>query len=121
MGIIMEYAIDKQTGRLIIYIDGSDRIRKRTVKLQKAFKSDRWKPESDVMIFISGSYSPPGLQEIDDLLKVYEKNRVRKVAIISADILAEATAGTARRIAGLYRIPLKHFTDLQEMFDWINE
>ena len=49
----------------------------------------------------------------------YEKEG--KVAIMTTDVLAEATADSARRIAELYHIPLKHFDSLQEMFDWINE
>jgi hypothetical protein len=73
------------------------------------------------MVFISDFYSPPTLQEIADLIKVYEKHKVRKVAIMTTDVLAGATADTAKRIAKLYRIPLKHFSDLQEMFDWISE
>ena len=117
----MQHAFDKQTARLIIHIDGSDSLRKRAAQYQQAFESDRWKPGSDVMIFISDFYSPPQLQELDDLYRVFEKHRVRKVAIMTRDVLAEATADTARRIAELYRIPLKHFANLQEMLDWINE
>lgn len=117
----MDFAFDKQTGRLVVYVDGSDRIRQRTAKLEEAFKSDRWEPGSDVMFFISDFYSPPALQEIDDLIRVYKKHRVRKVAIMTTDVLAEATADSAKRIAELYSIPLKHFSNLQEMFDWINE
>ena len=117
----MDYAFDKQTGRLIMYIDGSDGIKQRTVKLQKAFESYRWNPGSDVMTFISDFYSPPALHEIDDLFKVYEKHGVRKVAIMTTDVLAAATADTAKRIAKLYSIPVKHFGNLQEMLDWINE
>ncbi|MEJ2447788.1 MAG: hypothetical protein P8Y37_07580 [Anaerolineales bacterium] len=117
----MQYAFDKQTARLIIYIDGSDSLSKRTVQYQNAFESDRWRPGSDVMIFISDFYSPPQLQELDDLYRIFEKHRVRKVAIMSKDVLAEATADTAKRIAGLYHIPLKHFSNLQAMLDWINE
>jgi hypothetical protein len=121
MGGIMQYAFDKQTARLIIHIDGSDSLKKRAAQYQKAFESHRWKPGSDVMIFISDFYSPPQLQELDDLYRVFEKHRVRRVAIMTRDVLAEATADTARRIAELYRIPLKHFANLQEMLDWINE
>ena len=117
----MDYAFDKQTGRLIIYIDGSGSLRKRTTQYKKAFESNRWQPGSDVMIFISDYYSPPHLQELDDLYRVFEKHGVRKVAIMSTDVLAEATADTARRIAELYDIPLKHFENLQEMLDWIDE
>ena len=117
----MDYAFDKQTGRLIVYIDESDGIRQRTAKLREAFKSDRWKPGNDIMAFVSDFYSPPALPEIEDLIKVYKKHKVRKVAIMTTDVLAEATADTARRIAELYHIPLKHFDNLQEMFDWINE
>jgi hypothetical protein len=73
------------------------------------------------MIFISDFYSPPQLQELDDLYRLFEKHRVRKVAIMSRDVLAKATADTAKRIARLYHIPLKHFSDLQAMLDWINE
>jgi Lon protease-like protein len=121
MGVIMDYAFDKLTGRLIIHINGSDRLRIRAVKYQKAFESDRWWPGSDVLFFISDVYSPPALQEIDDLYKLFERHSVRKVAIMSRDVLAEATADTAKRIAKMYQISLKYFTDLQEMFDWIND
>ena len=117
----MDYAFDKQTGRLILYIDGSEEIRQRTVELKKAFKSDRWNPGSDVITFISDFYSPPVLQEIDELIKVYKKHKVHKVAIMTTDVLAEATADTAKRIAEMYDIPLRHFSNLQEMFDWIND
>ena len=116
----MQYAFDKQTSRLIIYIDGSDSLSIRSAQYKKAFESDRWKPGSDVMIFISDFYSPPQLQELDDLYRVFEKHNVRKVAIMTRDVLAEATADTAKRIAELYHIPLKHFANLQEMLDWIN-
>jgi hypothetical protein len=116
----MQYAFDKQTSRLIIYIDGSDSLSIRSAQYKKAFKSDRWKPGSDVMIFISDFYSPPQLQELDDLYRVFEKHSVRKVAIMTRDVLAEATADTAKRIAELYHIPLKHFANLQKMLDWIN-
>jgi hypothetical protein len=121
MGVIMDYAFDKLTGRLIIHVDGSDSLRDRAVKYQKAFESNRWWPGSDVLFFVSDNYSPPALQEIDDLYKLFERHSVRKVAFMSRDVLAKATADTAKRVAKMYRIPLKYFTDLQEMFDWIND
>ena len=117
----MDYAFDKLTGRLIIHVDGSDSLRYRTGKLQKAFESNRWWPGSDVLFFVNDAYSPPALQEIDDLYRLFQKHSVRKVAIMSRDVLAEATADTAKRIAKMYQIPLKYFTNLQEMFDWIND
>ena len=117
----MDYAFDKQTGRLIIHIDGSDRLKKRTAQYREAFESNRWNPGNDVMVFISDFYSPPTLQELNDLYRIFKKHWVRKVAIMSTDVLAKATADTAKRIAELYNIPVRHFVNLQKMLDWINE
>ena len=117
----MEYAYDKSANRLIVHVDGSTTPQERLPIWKRAFEISGWKPGGTICGIARANTIVADLESLNELIKLASKHKVKKAAftIKEKDSLTMSQEGL--KLISHYNIPTKLFTDLQEMFDWINE
>jgi len=116
----MEYAYDKSANRLIVHVDGSTTPQERLPIWKRAFEISGWKPGGTICGIARANTIVADLESLNELIKLASKHKVKKAAFKLKDNDSLTMSQEGLKLISHYNIPTKLFTDLQEMFDWIN-
>lgn len=106
---------------MIVHLDGSDTYEGRKKKWIEAFSSPRLKEGFDIICAVApGAAVTSDITALDAISKMADEHKVRRVAFLVREEEHVAVAEIVKKISKQYGFETEHFTNMQEMLDWLN-
>jgi hypothetical protein len=117
----MKYAYDKTSNRFIIHVEPDDTPDENYESYLVMFEEHDFKPGVDILISADPGVIVPNIIQAHRIALLVNKQGVRKMAVIAKSADVEEMANAIIPMFSIVKTEYKVFTELQPMFDWINE